>query len=379
MEHVDALEIKGLSTAGSESAAGAVTIMSIHKSKGLEFPVVFVCGLSKSFNKENTRGQVLCDQDLGVGLGAVEEQDRVRYPTIAKRAVSAKIEANGLSEEMRVLYVALTRARDRLIMTYASSCLEKDLTELVAKMDMSDQELLTLDAGCSGEWVLMTALRRTEAGELFGLGGYPENRTPGQPAWHIRVTQAPETQVAMGVSLKKEKTKLPKDALHQVRQGLSFNYAHTAATQAPSKQTATQRKGRYKDEEIAELTRYADERINAAKERLAYEVTKIVHTEEDAQKAQAAAKAAFGGGNGEDMIAMELSFEQASARVTELLVTAGITKSIGEGRRLIEGGAVSLDDVKITDVNMTVPEEIINKGEFILHKGKKIHQKIAVK
>ena len=130
--------------------------------------------------------------------------------------------------------------------------------------------------------------------------------------------------------------------------------------------------------EINELCQFKDERINKAKERLAYEVTKIVHNEEEAIKAQNAAKAAFGGGNGSDMIAMELTKEQVSVRVTELLVTANITKSIGEGRRLIEGGAVSIDEEKITDVNATVPESVIAKGEFILHKGKKVHQKIQV-
>ena len=132
-------------------------------------------------------------------------------------------------------------------------------------------------------------------------------------------------------------------------------------------------------DEINELCQYKDERINKAKERLAFEVTKIVHNEEEAIKAQNAAKAAFGGGNGSDMIAMELTKDQVSVRVTELLVTAGITKSIGEGRRLIEGGAVSVDEEKITDVNATVPESVIAKGEFILHKGKKVHQKIQVK
>ena len=131
-------------------------------------------------------------------------------------------------------------------------------------------------------------------------------------------------------------------------------------------------------DEINELCQYKDERINKAKERLAFEVTKIVHNEEEAIKAQNAAKAAFGGGNGSDMIAMELTKEQVSVRVTELLVTANITKSIGEGRRLIEGGAVSIDDEKITDVNASVPESVIAKGEFILHKGKKVHQKILV-
>ena len=254
LEHLDALEAKGLLTTDAESAAGAVTMMSIHKSKGLEFPVVFVCGLSKGFNKESARGQVLCDQHLGVGLGAVEEQDRVRYPTIAKRAVSVKIMADGLSEEMRVLYVALTRARDRLIMTYASASLESDLTDLVARMDMADRQLLTLDASCPGDWVLMAALRRTEAGELFRLGGHPNHTQPGKPAWLIRVAEAPTEQSAVGLTDREDRDLLPQGDLELIRQGLSFVYTHAEATQAPSKQTATQRKGRQKDEEIAELT-----------------------------------------------------------------------------------------------------------------------------
>ena len=251
LEHLDAMEEKGLITAGEQTAAGAVTMMSIHKSKGLEFPVVFVCGLSKGFNRESARGQVLCDQLLGVGLGAVEEQDRVRYPTVAKRAVSAKITADGLSEELRVLYVALTRARDRLIMTYASAGLEKELADLAARMDMADPQLLALDAACPGDWVLMAALRRTEAGELFRLGGKPEETAPGEPAWLIRVAEAPEQTEGCGMIREAERT-LPHLALTQIRQGLSFTYGHLGATQAPSKQTATQRKGREKDEEAAE-------------------------------------------------------------------------------------------------------------------------------
>ena len=254
LEHLDALEAKGLVTTGAEAAAGAVTLMSIHKSKGLEFPVVFVCGLSKRFNKESAQGQVLCDQHLGVGLGAVEAQDRVRYPTVAKRAVSAKILADGLSEEMRVLYVALTRARDRLIMTYASDSLENDLKDLVARMDMSDRQLLTLDATCPGDWVLMAALRRTEAGELFRLGGYPDSTEPGEPAWLIRVAEAAAEQTKGTLTQQEEQNVLPREALEQIQKGLAFTYGHTGATQAPSKQTATQRKGRPKDDEIAELT-----------------------------------------------------------------------------------------------------------------------------
>lgn len=131
-------------------------------------------------------------------------------------------------------------------------------------------------------------------------------------------------------------------------------------------------------EEIAGLCAHQDERINAAKERLAYEVTKIVHSEEEAEKARAAAAAAFGGGSEADMISVTLSKEQAAGRVTELLMLAGVTKSIGEGRRLIEGGAISLNEEKITDVNAAVSPQLLEAGQFILHKGKKVHKKILV-
>ena len=250
LEHLESLEEKGLITDAGQNAANCVTIMSIHKSKGLEFPVVFVCGLSRSFNRESTRAQVLCDQTLGLGLTAVDEKNRVRYPTIAKRAIAAKITADSLSEEMRVLYVALTRARDRLIMTYASQTLEKDLTEIALRMDFGDRELLTQDAVCSGEWVLMTALRRTEAGELFALGGRPKACVPGEPAWRIGVKTAP-VQDTHSI-LREEEASMPPQMLEKMRTALSFTYAHAEATQAPSKQTATQLKGRVKDNEVGQ-------------------------------------------------------------------------------------------------------------------------------
>ena len=253
LDHLDALEDKGLITESNQSAGGTVTIMSIHKSKGLEFPVVFVCGLSRSFNRESTRAQVLCDQSLGLGLTAVDERNRVRYPTIAKRAIAAKITADSLSEEMRVLYVALTRARDRLIMTYASRTLQKDLSELALRMDVGKRELLTQDVTCAGEWVLMTALLRTEAGELFALSGNSNHSSPGVPPWLIRVVQAPESE-DQAVLIGQKTEPIPEHMLLQLQEGLSFRYPHTAATQTPSKQTATQRKGRDKDAEVTENT-----------------------------------------------------------------------------------------------------------------------------
>jgi len=251
LAHLDAMEEKGLIAAGEQSAPGAVTLMSIHKSKGLEFPVVFVSNLSKAFNRESARGQVLCDQSLGLGLTAVDTGNRVRYPTVAKRAIAVKTMADSLSEEMRVLYVALTRAKDRLIMTYAAAGLEQDLAEIAGRMDVGNRELLTMDAANPGQWVLMTAMCRTEAGELFTLGGRPEKTALGEPPWLIRVAQPQEANRTEKME-RPEAEAFPEAQISLLREGLAFRYAHSMATQTPSKQTATQRKGREKDAEAAE-------------------------------------------------------------------------------------------------------------------------------
>ena len=252
LEHLEAMQEKGLMTAGEQSAAGCVTIMSIHKSKGLEFPVVYLCGLGREFNMESQRGAVLCHKSLGLGLSAVDSQNRLRYPTIAKRAIAARIGMDSVSEELRVLYVAMTRAKDRLVMTYASPRLQKDLTEIVQRMDMGGKDLLVREAVCPGEWVLLTALQKTEAGELFSLSGKPKQTETGAYLWKIRVVTAPQPVVD---SVREESAgHIPRKLLEQIREGLSYRYLHTAATAAPSKQTATGLKGRQIDREAAEDT-----------------------------------------------------------------------------------------------------------------------------
>ncbi len=250
LEYLDSLAEKGLKTEGEE-AGGAVTIMSIHKSKGLEFPVVFLCGLSREFNRESLRAQVLCDKELRLGLSVADTQNRVRYPAISKRAIVSKTAAESLSEEMRVLYVAMTRARDRLIMTYAKKNLEADVKELALRYDIGGAELLTRDAGCPGEWVLLSALLRTEAGELHALGAKPAETRVSEIPWKIRVLEAPED--AQGTAqTERTQVRLPTNAVERLQASLGFVYPHLASTVNSSKQTATQRKGRQKDAEAAE-------------------------------------------------------------------------------------------------------------------------------
>lgn len=253
LEFLDAAQERGLS-ANAAQQSNAVTIMSIHKSKGLEFPVVFLCGLSRGFNLESARTQVLCHKDLGLGLGCVDTNLRMRYPTVAKRAISTRIVRDSISEELRVLYVAMTRARDRLIMTYAVRNLQGNLQELAMRLDMSCGTLLASEADCPGAWVLQAALRRTEAGAFFALGGKPQKTSVREIPWHIAVVEQEREGQQTFSEQQSTINQISKDVLERISEGLQFSYGYKNATKIPSKLTATQLKGRFLDSEIAEGT-----------------------------------------------------------------------------------------------------------------------------
>ena len=116
---------------GEASVAGeqdnTVRIMSIHKSKGLEFPVVFLAGLGKRFNKQDAYGQIILDADLGAAADFLDLELRVKAPTLKKQALKRRTELETMGEELRVLYVAMTRAKEKLIMTAADKSLENKL------------------------------------------------------------------------------------------------------------------------------------------------------------------------------------------------------------------------------------------------------------
>ena len=125
-------------------------------------------------------------------------------------------------------------------------------------------------------------------------------------------------------------------------------------------------------EEIAILTQYKDQRMNAAKERLAYEVTAIVHGKEVADEVLKQVRASFS----QDVDNMPVVNMAETKDIVDVLINAGQCKSRGEARRLIEGGGVSVNDTKIASFNQPIDDEVIAKGEFVLHKGKKVHLRV---
>ena len=131
-----------------DEQADTVRIMSIHKSKGLEFPIVFVAGMGKKFNTQDTKGSVLLHPDWGAGVDLIDLKRRTKTPTFLKKMIREETALENLAEEMRILYVALTRAKEKLIMTGAAK-----ITEDGAVSDISGV-FRAEGAKCYLDWVL---------------------------------------------------------------------------------------------------------------------------------------------------------------------------------------------------------------------------------
>lgn len=149
-----------------------VRIMSIHKSKGLEFPVVFLAGLGKHFNKQDAYAKILLDADLGAAADYLDLDLRVKAPTLKKQALKRRMELETMGEELRVLYVAMTRAKEKLIMTAADKSLENKRSKWKDSVAVGGRIPYTIlsTAGSCLDWLLMAL--------------------PGVPESHMQVTCA---------------------------------------------------------------------------------------------------------------------------------------------------------------------------------------------
>lgn len=123
-----------------------IRIMSIHKSKGLEFPVVFLCNSHKKFNMQDLNDNILLHQDIGFGPTIMDTTRKIKYSSIAKDAIKLKMKQEILSEEQRILYVALTRAKEKLYITGRSKDFTKYVQDKNKVLEMYESENIKLDA-----------------------------------------------------------------------------------------------------------------------------------------------------------------------------------------------------------------------------------------
>ncbi|MGI6026267.1 MAG: helicase-exonuclease AddAB subunit AddA [Candidatus Scatomorpha sp.] len=221
-----------------EDGGGAVRIMSIHRSKGLEFPVVFIGDTARQFNRSDLRGSVLVHPELGLGPKFTDAARGIEYPTLARRAVANRLERELLSEELRLLYVAMTRARERLFITCALADTQKTMDKLApaAQEHIPAQALLPMRS--MAEWLICAALGTGGRALTLSIGGDEE----GVPR---RVTPAAQPEPER---TGEEAVPVDFDAL------LAWRYPHAGAEALPSKLTATELKSLPEpDAESAEL------------------------------------------------------------------------------------------------------------------------------
>ena len=122
-----------------------IRIMSIHKSKGLEFPIVFLCVAQKSFNMKDLNENILLHQDMGFGPTFIDIENKIKFNTLAKEAIKIKSKEEIISEEERILYVALTRAKEKLIITGRKKDLHKDLAKKQEELELYTQDKESID------------------------------------------------------------------------------------------------------------------------------------------------------------------------------------------------------------------------------------------
>ena len=236
----------------TRQSAGGVRIMSIHKSKGLEFPIVFLCDLSKRFDPRDVQEPVLVHPELGLGTDRVDWERRIRYDTVSKTAVALQLQRESKSEEMRILYVAMTRPQEKLI---AVDCLRngrKRVADLAAIAGVPTPPEAVASGKCLGDWLLLPLLCTAPGAKLCQWAGAPAPAlTAEDGGWQVYLWENPTADasapVGDGVVLPDSASAPPFDSAP-----LEWAYGHTRAAVTPGKVTATQLKGRAIDEEIAQ-------------------------------------------------------------------------------------------------------------------------------
>lgn len=165
MEQLQKYDVDYGEAALNDEQSDTVRVMTIHKSKGLEFPVVFVAGMGKRFNMQDARSSAVLHARLGVGLDAADLERRTKSPSLMKKVIQKEETLDSLGEELRVLYVALTRAKEKLIITGTISNLEKKMESLEMIRSREKEELSFGRLGRAAtywDWILPSLVRVTK-------------------------------------------------------------------------------------------------------------------------------------------------------------------------------------------------------------------------
>ena len=245
VRYIENLQKYEIDYGAAESSAGnenAVRIMSIHKSKGLEFPIVFVSGLSKKFNKQDAKERIAMHPKLGLGLDAIDPEKRIKLPTLQKKMIQKQIELESLGEELRVLYVALTRAKEKLLMTGTLTDARREVQKISEERSFCKRGVYEIL--CSGgsylDWILDLC-----AGEALPFAvGY---RTMEELV-EEKLLQVMEKSYDYG-AFRAKTAEIPKN----LEKRFSYEYPYLAWQEIPGKVTVSELKKDAMEEPVKEM------------------------------------------------------------------------------------------------------------------------------
>lgn len=258
-----------------------VRVMSIHKSKGLEFPVVFICGLGKIFNKQDIRDEILVDRDIGLGPFWADANKRLKYPTLARLAIKYKRNREMLAEELRILYVAVSRAREKLVLIGSSADIEENFTKWIQESSYGDFCARSVFLGRAQsflEWIGVSISDHRECEKLALMIGSDDQEivieSEDSSSWYIKLWKR---NILQDLALEKRDSSFDRrsdipivnslkksaDDPDSVEARLDWQYPWKENTMLPAKLTVTELKNVYRQEnvEACKLTEKNDHNI----------------------------------------------------------------------------------------------------------------------
>lgn len=255
--------------------ADVVRIMSIHKSKGLEFPVTFVAGLSKKFNVQDTAKALIVDVDMGIGTDYIDPVRRISNKTLRKNIIAEKIRLDNLAEELRVLYVAMTRPKEKLILTAAAEDMQKKIDNFSYVQNQKEWELsygLLTSASSYLDFILPAVMRQAqdpagteseegvrEASKVIGVKLLTRDELYGEEIKELVETAGREIKM---LALKNAASYRDVSVYNKIAERFSYQYPHENLQKLYTKTTVSELKlAAMEEKEESSVHLFEEERI----------------------------------------------------------------------------------------------------------------------
>ncbi len=233
----------GLPAAATAAATDAVCVMTMHRSKGLEYPVVFLANLHHRFSTKSVEGKVIVHPRDGIGMKRILPQSLLLHSTLFHDGAKTAVLRDERKEEMRLLYVAMTRAKEKLIMIATYDDPEKTMQSIGAQIEDTPvlPTHLVSERSCMGDWLIAAALRLPEAAQWRErIGAYAWMPLENAGKWRLAICDAVRDAAISATETSSAKAPAPDEALAaELAKRFAYTYPYAALQQAPAKQAAS--------------------------------------------------------------------------------------------------------------------------------------------